>query len=581
MLIGAKITLRKLMYDDSGVAMAYTVLVSLFIFMLCVSTYAMSENIRQKMELQNACDAAAYSGAVVQADMLSRIAVLNRALAWTYFQTSKRNMDYIISDWINEIERQYDYEKAFAEISIRKKTISHTWRCETCGADGIIRYERRQTENGVVVVPIYCSTCGGEGKRTDDYTVPGETRYGLRNWHICFGCGGDHGQANNFSDSRSSIPPAGWFMGHNLKDCVFINNSTEVELRENFQLPATPALTTVRDRDIPADIVTQLDNGYENIRTINAAIDSLKLNMNIFISNAIKQCMETNDVLDTDFQWNAGNGWGNDDTIPPYFQLLTSERDFLNCIGASSADFRTGSGTWWVVREDSERGISREYVGGQDLGNEDIPLTAEFRGWATVWARNPYTGLCENIGTTIFFRRVWQINPTCAEYFQMPYARPVQVANNFFGKDGTVVVAAKKSMVNPFEMIFGENDSNSGLYGAFNGTKQDMWTVSTARAGLRFNTDSTGNYRVQWPETHASQYNTNNVWNLCEEDWDAVMLPVARAWNDTTTNAWGSTSIDTTTSNLLNSARTALGVSTPYTSPVSRYNPFNPGAVKR
>ena len=43
----------------------------------------------------------------------------------------------------------------------------------------------------------------------------------------------------------------------------------------------------------------------------------------------------------------------------------------------------------------------------------------------------------------------------------MPYARPVQVANNFFGKDGTVVVAAKKSMVNPFEMIFGKNDSKS------------------------------------------------------------------------------------------------------------------------
>ena len=71
--------LKTLLRDDSGVAMAYTVLVSLFIFMLCFSSYAMAANIRQRMELQQSCDAAAYSGAVDQADMLSRLAELNRA----------------------------------------------------------------------------------------------------------------------------------------------------------------------------------------------------------------------------------------------------------------------------------------------------------------------------------------------------------------------------------------------------------------------------------------------------------------------------------------------------------------------
>ena len=106
MWIGAKLTLKRLLYDDSGVAVAYTVLVSLFIFMLCISTYAMSENIRQKMELQNACDAAAYSGAVVQADMLSRIAVLNRALSWTYAQTNMRQMDFIVDRWLQDIRDQ-------------------------------------------------------------------------------------------------------------------------------------------------------------------------------------------------------------------------------------------------------------------------------------------------------------------------------------------------------------------------------------------------------------------------------------------------------------------------------------------
>ena len=108
MLEQAKIKLKSLMRDESGVAMAYTILAFSFFFMLCVSVYAMAENVRQKMELQNACDAAAYSGAVVQADMLSRLAVLNRALAWTYVETNKRHMDYTVDDWLQRTVREYD-----------------------------------------------------------------------------------------------------------------------------------------------------------------------------------------------------------------------------------------------------------------------------------------------------------------------------------------------------------------------------------------------------------------------------------------------------------------------------------------
>ena len=89
-------------------------LTSLFIFMLCASTYAMTENIRQKMELQNACDAAAYSGAVVQADMLSRIAVLNRALSWTYLHTNRRQMDRLVGRWANRVSIQHGNDERLA-----------------------------------------------------------------------------------------------------------------------------------------------------------------------------------------------------------------------------------------------------------------------------------------------------------------------------------------------------------------------------------------------------------------------------------------------------------------------------------
>ena len=92
--------LIRLLRDDSGVALVFTIAAFLFLFVLILSVYSVGENIRRKEELQNACDAAAYSAAVVQADGLSRMAVINRAMAWTHIQTTKMQMDYITYKWL-------------------------------------------------------------------------------------------------------------------------------------------------------------------------------------------------------------------------------------------------------------------------------------------------------------------------------------------------------------------------------------------------------------------------------------------------------------------------------------------------
>ena len=162
----------------------------------------------------------------------------------------------------------------------------------------------------------------------------------------------------------------------------------------------------------------------------------------------------------------------------------------------------------------------------------------------------------------------------------MPDSVPVRLTPAFFGQAGSIVVAAKKRTANPFLDLFGDV---TGLYGAFNGTGRDMWAVSAARAGVRTNNDGTnGRYQVRRPaDTITAAGYTNGVWNLCEEDWDAVMLPVSRAWNNTRINAWGTESIDSSTNRLLSSVSSTLNVNTPYRSFVENYNPFNPGAVKR
>ena len=43
-----------------------------------------------------------------------------------------------------------------------------------------------------------------------------------------------------------------------------------------------------------------------------------------------------------------------------------------------------------------------------------------------------------------------------------------------------------------------------------------------------------------YPGPTANGY-TNGIWNLCEEDWDAVMIPVSRAFSDASTGNWNGT----------------------------------------
>lgn len=87
----------------SGSALVFAIGCFFFLFVLVLSIYSLGETIRRKTELQNACDAAAYSAAVVQADALSRMAVLNRAMAWSYIQTTKMQMDYIAYKWLKHV----------------------------------------------------------------------------------------------------------------------------------------------------------------------------------------------------------------------------------------------------------------------------------------------------------------------------------------------------------------------------------------------------------------------------------------------------------------------------------------------
>lgn len=97
--------------DDSGAALLITLGVFMFLVMVTGGVYAVGENVRQKIELQNAVDAAAYSASNVQADILSRMATVNRAMSWTYVQMCNRQMDYIVAKWLDYTVKQFKNDR--------------------------------------------------------------------------------------------------------------------------------------------------------------------------------------------------------------------------------------------------------------------------------------------------------------------------------------------------------------------------------------------------------------------------------------------------------------------------------------
>jgi len=107
--------LSRLHREESGVALMLTLSVVLLLYVLCAGVYAVGETVRQKIEMQNACDTAAYSAALVEADGLSRMAMINRAMAWTYVQLTNMQIDYITYKWLELVEKRFAADERMCE----------------------------------------------------------------------------------------------------------------------------------------------------------------------------------------------------------------------------------------------------------------------------------------------------------------------------------------------------------------------------------------------------------------------------------------------------------------------------------
>lgn len=96
---------RRLFTGTEGFAMGLTLLVWPVMLIMVSGIFVTGESVLRKMQLQNAVDLASYAGAQVQADTLSRVAVINRMMAWTYIQANKMEMDYNVRNWADLTNR--------------------------------------------------------------------------------------------------------------------------------------------------------------------------------------------------------------------------------------------------------------------------------------------------------------------------------------------------------------------------------------------------------------------------------------------------------------------------------------------
>ena len=98
--------LIKLVRGDDGVALVVTLALFMFLYVSCAGVYTVGRAVKDRIILQNAVDAAAYSAAVVQADYLSRIATINKAMAWNYAQFLKSQRNWIALRFMEKLNER-------------------------------------------------------------------------------------------------------------------------------------------------------------------------------------------------------------------------------------------------------------------------------------------------------------------------------------------------------------------------------------------------------------------------------------------------------------------------------------------
>ena len=560
--------------EESGAAFLVTLAVFMFMFLLCSGVYAIGDMVRQRIELQNAADAASYSAAVIQADTISRVATINRTMAWTYLQMTRRQMDFIVDKWVELTETRMSEDRkkmkdfwhvyGWCDGTHESGPKGSTWWCGLYSVDTLF-----DMNNDLFPMAI---------PNNMDTMIP--VFRGLFSLHLL----GQRGSGNPVTDFL--LPTLGTQI---LYDKANIKAMNLALLDTISQLPGKieEVVPNVLKANLPERQVNAGDFQYylyqETLPILNFS--------------------QLNNKKEDERRFLAFAGPHYDREVRKTFN---KKQDDGGQVGSGS---KAGGVNHWFVRHNGSRrantsdsGIQRAYLFGpegnasayqdkpgffiepscknDDQDNDSSPdktraLVSEWHWSATKWLCFPTLDGWKHIplisawecdhckggskinkpknncqwpvfdwngsGALPLFAgggRAYGDDPELLSggkkglYYTGERCDPLILNRRFFGKQGSLVVGVSRKCKNPWDEIFGT--ISQGLYKAFNPTVKTMWAVSAARAGYRDPSDI-GRYQIAYTDpaplsSSSSPEQLKKNWNLKETDWDAVFLPVKDAW---------------------------------------------------
>lgn len=479
--------------DEDGVALVITLGVFMFLYVACASVYAVGMAVKEKMHLQGACDAAAYSAAIVQADTFSRIATINRAMSWTYQQMTRRQMDYIVWQWLLETAKHYGDDENAAAGFVQTGP--------GCPNQAILRSRGIGWDIGSL----------NDGQWRRNFITLNDRHLWTKN-DLDGLCGKGIGSFGNhlLNSHESFYSQRGDLHGDGSKRC---------------------------------GLARQINDDLRNIRDMSSTVEILAKSLPDHVKYAVEGVLAANIpsyMHGGDCQYFIEQNQKPLDYYYGYFQPFPNTRGnelvFLSLGNEIYNDpeeaFETGANSWFN-RDDEKAnqwGFHRHYLRNRTIS----PLVSNWNWWAIRWrcmwdpirkhydvrvavatprnCNHPGHDRCRcSVGENRLLRSsYWRgsssysmestVRSTCyannsGQYGydnrfegridgQIVRARPLKLKSNYFGKAGTITVGLARRNENPWFSIFGR--VTGGMYSAFSPVA-DSWTFcfASAKAGYK------------------------------------------------------------------------------------------------
>lgn len=458
--------------DEDGVALVVTLGVFMFLYVVCASVYAVGWTVKEKLHLQGACDAAAYSAAIVQADTFSRIATINRAMSWTYQQMTRRQMDYIVWQWLEEAVEHYKHDKGCAEDYARE--------------------QNRRLSGHLCELGIWRQSPWGQG------------------WDISAITLNNHGPEKSMEELEALCDDGhfgAWIRNRDNRSSFYSRN---------------PSLGPAKR----SGLGLQIDDDLRNIRDMSFAVDQLARSLRRNVNNAVSGIIKANlpgYALNGDCRY-----FIEQDSNPrtSYFETIPNteygELIFLSLgdsiVKSPREAFDKGIDVWFErggssardlsTSGSSQTGIHRLY----DPARTESPLLATWTWWARAWrcVRDPvfhsHTHVlagsartcghghdkcrCRSGGAKVN-ASCWANNSVRYDNRfsgqidgQIVWAKPLRLRKDYFGPAGTITVGLARRNENPWFSLFGR--VTGGLYSAFSPVSNSWsYCFASAKAGYK------------------------------------------------------------------------------------------------